>query len=274
MSEISHYGVKEQTIALTAIDRAIEQLRLLGYAVLEGVCTKAELHQLREDFSSARRKMEDRFGGKALLESIDEHNTIRVPMMYERAFLDLALNSAITELCRRMIGDYIILNQQNGISNPGNSQRYNQGAFHRDLPYQHFVSDRPLAINALFCLDDFTAENGATYVLPGSHKQSAYPSEKTVDALKVQIPAPAGSFIILDCMLFHSGGVNKTDRERRAVNHVYSIPMFKQQIDLPATLGDNFTDDPDIRRILGYDTAVPLDVAAYYRSRAKKNGAD
>ncbi|ABS64920.1 Phytanoyl-CoA dioxygenase [Parvibaculum lavamentivorans DS-1] len=270
MSETSHYGVKEQTLSVTAIDRAIEQLRLLGYAVLDGSYSRAELTQLQEAFCAARRKMEEHFGGKDSLEKIDEHNTIRIPMMYERVFLDLALNQAIIELCRRMIGDYFILNQQNGISNPGNSTRYNQGAFHRDLPYQHFVSDRPLAINALFCLDDFTTENGATYVLPGSHKQSAYPSDATVDALKVQIPAPAGSFIILDCMLYHSGGVNRTDRERRAVNHVYSIPMLKQQIDLPAALGDTFSDDPGVRQLLGYDSTVPLDVAAYYRSRTKK----
>ena len=39
---------------------------------------------------------------------------------------------------------------------------HHQSAFHRDLPYQHFTSSRPIAINALFCADEFTNENGAT----------------------------------------------------------------------------------------------------------------
>ena len=38
---------------------------------------------------------------------------------------------------------------------------------------------------------------------------------------------------MLDTMLYHSGGVNRTGTARRAVNHLYSIPLIRQQIDLP-----------------------------------------
>jgi len=165
----------------------------------------------------------------------------------------------------------VILNQQNGVINPPHAERYNQGAWHRDLPYQHFVSSRPLAINALFCLDAFTAENGATMVLPASHRLEAFPSDRFVEAEAATIAAPAGSFIILDCMMFHSGGVNLTERPRRAVNHVYSIPLLRQQIDLPNTLGETFVADGDLRRLLGFDVRTPRSVSEYLAGRGKKS---
>lgn len=271
MAAFARYGIREQHRSTSAVDRAIEQLKLLGYAVVDGGYSAEQLRQLSDAFEHSRVEMQKRFG-RDMLEALDEHNTVRVPMLYDRMFLQLATNPVILEICRRMVGDYIILNQQNGIVNPGNAARYNQGAYHRDLPYQHFVSTRPLAINALFCLDPFTLENGATFVVPGSHKEELFPSDEVVEALQVQAPAPAGSFIVLDCMIFHSGGVNRTARERRAVNHVYTIPLIKPQIDLPSVLGPDYTADPLERQLLGYETRVPAGLSEYYETRRKKAG--
>jgi hypothetical protein len=86
-----------------------------------------------------------------VLARIDEHNTIRTPFAYDGSLLTLARNPAILEICKRLIGGYQILSQQNGVINPP-ARTYNQGAWHRDLPYQHVVFSRPMAINALFCL--------------------------------------------------------------------------------------------------------------------------
>src|SRR3546814_5583379 len=57
------------------------------------------------------------------------------------------------------------------IVNPAEHQSYGQGLFHRDLPHQHFVSSRPLAINALFCIDAFLEANGATLVVPARSEE-------------------------------------------------------------------------------------------------------
>ncbi len=73
-------------------------------------------------------------------------------------------------------------------------------------------------------------------------------------------------------MAYHSGGVNRTDRARRAVNQVYSIPLIKQQIDMPAALGEQFTEDPQLRRLLGYEVRTPGSVGDYLASRAGKAG--
>lgn len=188
----------------------------------------------------------------------------------DRTFLDLALNPTVLSVCRRLMGDYIILHQQNAVINPPSAQHYGQAAFHRDLPYQHFVSSRPLAINALYCIDNFTSENGGTFVLPASHKSEPFPSDAAVKVLQTQISAEAGSFIMIDSMLYHCGGVNRTDNSRRAVSYLYSIPILRPQIDLPAVLGDGYTSDPDTRRLLGYDIQMPQDIAAFYAARRAK----
>jgi ectoine hydroxylase-related dioxygenase (phytanoyl-CoA dioxygenase family) len=271
-SPISRYGVHKQTSDGTLIDRAVEMIRLVGYAVVDGSYDDNDISRFSSAFDRALAATWERHGGRETLAEIDEHNTIRALLAAERAFLDLALNANVLALCRRLISDYVVLNQQNGIINPPNGQPYNQRAFHRDLPYQHFVSSHPLAINALFCLDDFTADNGATFVVPASHKQDAFPSDAAVKATQVQIRAPAGSFIVLDCMVYHSGGVNLTDRARRAVNHVYSVPIIRPQLDLPAALGPDYASDPDVRRLLGYDVRVPSSVESYYAKRRTQLG--
>jgi ectoine hydroxylase-related dioxygenase (phytanoyl-CoA dioxygenase family) len=168
------------------------------------------------------------------------------------------------------MGAGFILNQQNGIVNPAGAKTYSQSSYHRDLPYQHFVSSRPLAINALFCLDPFTLENGATFVIPASHKQEAFPSDPVIAAQAKQIEAPAGSFLVLDCMTYHCGGINRSAQDRRGVNHVYTIAMMRQQIDLPAYLGDDFTADLRMRQLLGFNHPTARTVEEFISLRKAK----
>ncbi len=261
-----YYGINKRVAADSDIDAAMESLRTLGYAIVQGGYAAEELSGFSQSFDAARRAAHGAAGGTEALARIDEHNTIRTPFAYDKNLLTLARNPAISEICERLIGSYHVLSQQNGVINPP-AKTYNQGAWHRDLPYQHVVFSRPMAINALFCLDAFTAENGATLVLPATHKQEEFPSDRFVEASAVQVCAPAGSYIVLDCMLFHSGAPNRSGTERRAVNQVYTSPIIRQQIDLPAFLGDNFTDDPCLRRLLGYEVTTPRSDAEYFSMR-------
>ncbi len=145
--------------------------------------------------------------GETNLKSVNEFNTVRSLLTHGGdLFLRLALNENLLSIIKKLIPGKFILNQQNGVINPAR-ETYNQSAWHRDLPYQHFVSTKPLAINALFCVDDFTYENGATFVLPASHKSEAFPSLNYVQRNAIQIEAKSGWFILLDCMIFHAGGL-------------------------------------------------------------------
>lgn len=268
---IPRYGVHSQAAPLDAVARAAESLRLLGYAVLDSGVEPSALEALRTRFDAVRSRAMEQHGLESL-RAIDEHNTVRCPLAHDRAFLELALSAPVLALCRALLGPGFILNQQNGVVNPAAEARYSQGAYHRDLPYQHFTSSRPLAINALFCLDEFTAENGATLVIPASHKEEDLPSDALIRASERGLTAKAGAFLVLDAMTYHRGGPNRTARDRRAVNHVYSIGLMRQQIDLPAWLGEGYSDDAAVRQLLGYDYRASASDAEYYAGRRRKLG--
>jgi hypothetical protein len=264
------YGLLDRTPEGSPVDQAAEQVRHLGYALLDAGYAPAELQGISDAFESAREAYIETHG-ETRLRALDEFYTVRSLLAQpagKDVFLALALNPSLMAVLKQLIQGKFILNQQNGIVNPP-QEGYNQSAWHRDLPYQHFVSSRPLAINALFCVDDFTFDNGATFVLPASHKAGPFPSRAYVERNARQIEAKAGSFILLDCMMFHAGGFNHTKVARRAVNHVFNIPYFKQQINLPSNV-DAADLSAQAREVLGFGYAEPVSVGAYLSSREAK----
>lgn len=269
MNSIARYGVRLATPAGDALDEAVESLRLVGYALVDSGLDASAIERLRTRFDALRAARAARFGAERLKQA-GEADMIRCPLAEEAAFLALAANPVILAICDRLLGPGFILNQQNGIVNPANTPHYAQSPYHRDLPYQHYVSSRPLAINALFCLDPFTTDNGATRVVPASHKDEAFPSEALIRREERQVTAPAGHFIVLDCMVFHGGGQNRTAQDRRAVNHVYTIAHLRQQIDLPAMLGAGFTADAKLRQLLGFNHPQPRSIEEYLAQRERK----
>ncbi len=261
------YGVLLRDVSTADVDRAVEEVLRLGYTRLDAGYTSVELAEISQAFDAAHERYLEQWG-EARLQSLDENNTLRALCTHGGpTFVALASNTLLLAVLERLIKGRIILNQQNGIINPpGNT--YNQGAWHRDLPYQHFVSSSPLAVNALFCVDDFTADNGATFVLPASHRTAAFPSDHFVYNQALQVQAHAGEFLLLDCMTFHSGGFNQTKQARRAVNHIYTIPNFKQQIKLPGII-DKQGLTPQQLALFGFDYQEPTSIAAYLESRAR-----
>jgi ectoine hydroxylase-related dioxygenase (phytanoyl-CoA dioxygenase family) len=262
------YGILEQNLTNNVLDLAAEQVNNLGYAIIDSGYASAELLSISEEFNHTRQNYIETHG-EAKLKSIDEFHTIRSPLTHGgEAFLKLATNANLLALVKKLIQGKFILNQQNGVINPP-LEAYNQSAWHRDLPYQHFITSKPIAVNALFCVDDFTYDNGATFVLPASHKTEAFPSDQYIQKNAIQMEAKAGSYIVLDCMLFHTGGFNKTNSERRAVNHVYNIPYFKQQINIPMNLVDAnlSTEEKDI---LGFSYNEPNSILNYFSTRTGK----
>lgn len=262
---LSHYGVLERKQAGSAQDLVIEQVLTLGYSVLEASYSAHEMDHISATFDLAYNQYVGTHG-KSVLEKLDESNTMRAMLTWsDPVFAQLALNPLLLSTIERLIKGKFILNQQNGIINPPGA-RYNQGAWHRDFPYQHFVSSRPIAINALFCVDDFTADNGATFVLPASHKSEPFASQAYIEKNSVQITAKAGTFILLDCMLYHTGGFNQSQQARRAINHVFNIPYFKQQINIPLNL-DPTGLSAEAKELFGFEYQEPPSVAAFFEKR-------
>src|SRR5688572_21497229 len=189
------YGIVERGTASSDVARAAERIRLAGYAVVPGGFTSAEIADLGTRLEQVMARQVEEFGGAERLAAIGETLTARCPLVYDETFLALAAHSGVLALCRELLGDYVILMQQNGVINPSGGA-HTQLAYHRDLPYQHFVSSRPLAISALFCIEPFTTETGATTVIPGSHRMELFPSDAVAAELDTPVSAEPGSFIV------------------------------------------------------------------------------
>ncbi len=267
-SSSAAYGVTARDVAADAVALDVERIRRVGYTVVPGGFTDAELDDLSARLDAVLEQQVAEFGAERL-EVIGDRLTARCPLAYDDAFLHLANHSGVLVLVRRLLGEYVVLMQQNGVFNTP-TQEHTQAAYHRDLPYQHWVSSEPLAISALFCLDPFTAETGATTILPGSHKFERFPSDRLASELDTPVVAERGSFIVFDSMLFHRAGVNRTGRVRRAVNHVYTIPLIAQQISLPGALGGRYRDDPALAPLLGYDSAPAASVVDWRTRRRRR----
>ena len=222
-----------------------------------GVCLDRVMQRQVEEFGADR------------LASVGDALTARCPLVYDDAFVALAAHAAVLAICRELLGDYVILMQQNGVINPS-GQRHTQVAYHRDLPYQHFVSSRPLAVSALFCIDPFTSETGATTMIPGSHRMEQFPSESVAAELDSAVSAEPGSFIVFDSMVFHRAGENRSGRPRRAVNQVFSVPIIAQQISFPDAVHGQLRRRPGDGQALGYDVTPARSVTAWRERRLKR----
>ena len=75
-----------------------------------------------------------------------------------------------------------------------------------------FIGGRhyPLAVQSVWCVSEFTRQNGATYVWPRSHLSLTVPPEqpKTLPEGWIRAEAPAGSAILWDSALWHTSGAN------------------------------------------------------------------
>lgn len=92
------------------------------------------------------------------------------------------------------------------------------------------------ACNSTWLLTDFTKANGATRLVPGSHRWRRAPDEDKDDALaahpnQVTVEAPAGSLVVFHGYLWHSGTENTTERPRRAIFSVFSQRARPRQND-------------------------------------------
>ena len=131
---------------------------------------------------------------------------------------------------------------------------------HMDDGFYPWPRPRPaLSVATVFAIDDFTADNGATVAVPGSHlwgeERVAGPGDETVKAIM-----PAGSCILFLGNLWHGGGENRSGADRLAVTAQYCEPWVRTQenyfLSVPphtvAAVSEN------IRRMLGYSIHPPF----------------
>ena len=101
------------------------------------------------------------------------------------------------------------------------------------------------SVIAMLYLDDSTVENGATKLIPKSHKFLGWPDESVNpfidDDRIISVPAKAGSILVINGNLWHKGGDNLSGNRRRIINSTYRFRSLKQGLNQNLYISnDNF----------------------------------
>ena len=123
--------------------------------------------------------------------------------------------------------------------------------------------------NSVWVLDDFTADNGATRFIPGSHRWGTRPQDVLDDPMaphpdEVLLIAPAGSLAIMNAHLWHGGTANRSDRPRLAMHAFYCRrdkpqQQYQKQLLRPETQAAL---TPELRDILALDDPLNDELSA------------
>ena len=180
------------------------------------------------------------------------------------AFLELLECRYGQSVVSRFFDGPYILNTYGGVLNLPNDPSY-VSRVHRDQ--RSFSGDLRLMVQLLVMLDDFTEQNGATYLLSGSHRLADRPADDQFFRNAIRATGSAGSIVVFDSNLWHAAGTNTTTSPRRALTLAFTRPYIKQQLDYPRALGygraESFS--PELRQLLGYNARVPASLDEWYQ---------
>ena len=126
---------------------------------------------------------------------------------------------------------------------------------HRDqwafdfFPFPHGYE---VQCNTLWAMTDFTEENGATRVIPGSNHWEDKQRPSVDDTVPAEMAR--GSVLVYTGALYHGGGANRSDQVRAGVNLTYNLSWLRQEenqyLSVPIELARTF--DEDLQRLMGY----------------------
>jgi ectoine hydroxylase-related dioxygenase (phytanoyl-CoA dioxygenase family) len=124
---------------------------------------------------------------------------------------------------------------------------------HRDDSiYPMSITGVEWQLSIMWALNDFTVENGATCVVPGSHQWHAERRPKPHEILQMDMDA-GGALIYLGKTL-HGGGENRSDHPRMGLVNTYSLGWLRQEVNQYLTIPrDVMATFPDhVQRVMGY----------------------
>jgi len=207
------------------IDKATAEVKELGYSIIPGFLSKQRLNRLRNDlapiFEQSGIRNADQGGRYSGLQTVHVHNLFAKT----RAVDEIAIDPVLLLIIEGILGSLFQLSVGTAMSpQPGVDPQ----GLHRDDGHYPLARPRPPFIaNSLIALDDFTQENGATRIAPGSHKRTEDIKPNT-DVIFAEMPA--GSLLVFDGALWHAGGGNRTKAQRRrSINLNFNLSWLRQQ---------------------------------------------
>ena len=240
------------------------QLDELGWVALPGYMGDELLGELR-------RRIEELFaaeGDRAGSEFKQEPGARRLANLVNkgRIFEQVILAPEVLELTGHVLGPEFKLSSLNARSpEPHNDSvqplHADAGAIADDAGYW--------VANSVWMLDDFTVENGALRVVPGSHRWGKLPQQALTDPYAPHpdeqlVTGEAGTVVVMNAHLWHGATANRTTGARRAVHAFYTRRDKPQQQYQKRLLSEKVLQglSAEARRILALDDPVNDEVSA------------
>lgn len=239
------------TADAASVDAVVDALEADGCVVVERFLTADKVGALKGELAPHR---EQTPSGRNDFEGFD---TRRIYALFAktRGFDELATHPLLLGVLDEVLGHYQLSGPVGIDIGPAESPQ----GLHRDdsvypIPWPH----QQVVLNTMWALDDFTEDNGATVIVPASHRTG--PAEMPPAAEAIPATMPAGSVLFYVGTVWHGGGANLTDERRLGVileyvaswlraqeNHVTAVP-----VEVMRTL------EPRLQELLGYNIYPPF----------------
>lgn len=221
-----------------------------GAAIVEGVLDAPALERLRGEimpYVEATQTGRDDFTGR---------HTTRTGALVARsaACRDLVMDHRILAAARGFLEPYcetiqLHLTQLIRIM-PGQTKQ----PLHRDrLAWGGYLPrEMEPQFNTIWAVTDFTEENGATQVVPGSNLWD--PARQAEESEVTYAEMEAGSVLVYSGSVIHAGGANRSNSDRMGLNITYTLGWLRQEenqyLSCPPQIARDF--DPELQALLGY----------------------
>lgn len=195
------------------------QLANAGWIKIEQAATATEVAALA-DYLEQLWVQEGELAGS---ENYQEKHTRRLANLADKGaiFRRYFNHPLVIAACHAVMGDSVrvsMLNARDALPNSGARQLWHCDTDNSGLP----DATGYYACTAIWMIDDFSAENGATYLVPETHKSGKVPKMVMQDRYaphpdEMRATGNAGDLFIFNGHCWHAGGANLSDRSRRAL---------------------------------------------------------
>ena len=237
----------------TPVDDSIQHLRTDGFVVLENLVSADTIARIKAELAPYLKQ--EKMGRN----EFEGTRTERVYALLAKSptMAELIEHPTILAILDRCLPPNYLLSAALAINvHPGETPQ----PFHIDDSGAGVGLAKPrhaFGISTIWAMDDFTAQNGATEVIPGSHHWPQGREARECEAYKVTMPA--GSVVVFLGTLIHRGGANRSGATRLGITPQYCLPVLRQienmVLAVPPEIARRYSDR--IQSMLGYNVIDP-----------------